>query len=149
VFDRLREEIPKNLQKIHLVSGDIAADNLGLSEKDRSTLINEVSVVFHSAATVKFSDPLPITLQMNTFGTKRIVQLCKEIKQIEARINFFKQARNFHICTSSQAFVYVSTFYSNSNLKEIQEVVYTPRVDHNELQQICASLSDAGVDEKA
>jgi alcohol-forming fatty acyl-CoA reductase len=138
------------LVKIQLVSGDIAAENLGLSEKDRSTLINEVNVVFHSAATVKFTEPLPYTLQMNTFGTKRIVQLCKEIKNIDARLNFPLAKCVILTCDSySQAFVYVSTFYSNSNLKEIQEVVYTPRVDHNELEKIYANLSEPGVDEKA
>ena len=32
--------------------------NLGLSEEDTATITDNVSVVFHSAATVKFDEPL-------------------------------------------------------------------------------------------
>ena len=44
--------------KVEAVVGDITLPNLGLSIEDRQTLIDHVNIVFHSAASVKFDDPL-------------------------------------------------------------------------------------------
>lgn len=44
--------------KISAVVGDITIPQLGLSEEHRQLLIDNVSIVFHSAASVKFDDPL-------------------------------------------------------------------------------------------
>jgi fatty acyl-CoA reductase len=44
--------------KISAVVGDITIPELGLSSDDRQLLIDNVSIVFHSAASVKFDDPL-------------------------------------------------------------------------------------------
>lgn len=40
------------------VTGDILHENLGVSQKDEERVINDVSVVFHSAATVKFDEEM-------------------------------------------------------------------------------------------
>lgn len=45
-------------QKIEAVSGDITLPGLGLNDEDRDKLLKNVSIVFHSAATVRFDDPL-------------------------------------------------------------------------------------------
>lgn len=58
IFDRVKEANPKALHKVIPIQGDIAMPGLGISESDQLTLTNEVSVVFHSAATVKFDEPL-------------------------------------------------------------------------------------------
>lgn len=44
--------------KLEAVDGDITKHGLGLSAEDRHKLITDVSIVFHSAASVKFDDPL-------------------------------------------------------------------------------------------
>lgn len=44
--------------KLIAVDGDITKPDLGMSREDRHKLIQSVSVVFHSAASVKFDDPL-------------------------------------------------------------------------------------------
>lgn len=46
------------LSKVKIISGDITLDNLGMSQEDINTLTEDVTVVFHSAATVKFNEPL-------------------------------------------------------------------------------------------
>lgn len=49
----------KNIEdKLVAVQGDITSPKLGLSAEDRSMLIENVSIIFHSAASVKFDDPL-------------------------------------------------------------------------------------------
>jgi len=44
--------------KVVPVAGDILEPGLGLSDSDIEHLSTEVSLVFHSAATVKFDEPL-------------------------------------------------------------------------------------------
>ena len=58
MFDKLKNEQPDSLKKLVVVEGDIQEPNLGISEEDTARLHNEVSVVYHSAATVKFDEKL-------------------------------------------------------------------------------------------
>ena len=41
-----------------MVEGDLLLPRLGLSELDRQHIVDNVSIVFHSAATVRFDEPL-------------------------------------------------------------------------------------------
>lgn len=40
------------------ISGDVTVQGLGISDNDREKLINEVNIIIHSAATVKFDEEL-------------------------------------------------------------------------------------------
>lgn len=53
IFNKLRDESPNDLNKLIPISGDVTSNDLGISEIDRKTLIRNVTIVFHSAATVK------------------------------------------------------------------------------------------------
>lgn len=76
--------------------------------------MREVSVVFHSAATVKFDEPLRTSVEFNVLGTRRVIQLCHEMKELKALIH-------------------VSTAYANCNRKEIDEVLYDSKVRPNQI----------------
>lgn len=82
LYDTLRQEDPDVLKKIVPISGDITLPYLGISEEDQETLASEVSVVIHSAATVKFDEKLKLSINVNVQGTKRIVELCKRMKKL-------------------------------------------------------------------
>lgn len=56
---------------------------LGISEDDRKLLIENVSVVFHSAASVRFDNTLQDAVYMNLRGTKIICELALKMKKIE------------------------------------------------------------------
>lgn len=58
-------------------------EELGISEADQSLLFQNVSVVFHSAATVKFDEKLELSVKINMLGTKRLVQLCHHMIGLE------------------------------------------------------------------
>ena len=45
-------------EKISALQGDILDPNFGLSPADENLLIEQCQVVFHSAATVRFQEPL-------------------------------------------------------------------------------------------
>lgn len=104
VFDRLKAEHPDALDKLIGVSGDVTLPELGLSTADAKTLADEVSVVFHSAATVKFDEELKTAIEMNVMGTRRLLDLCRRM-------------------TKLVAFVHVSTAFCNCNEKDLEETV--------------------------
>jgi fatty acyl-CoA reductase len=92
-FDILRENNPKFLNKIVLVEGDTSKINLGISAENRELLINKVSVIFHSAATVRFLDTLKNAVNTNLRALDELIKLSRELKDLKVRtldlLNFF------------------------------------------------------------
>lgn len=130
VFNRLKEEKQTDLfKKLIAVAGDVGEENLGLSAEDRTTLINAIQVVFHSAATLDFEADLKSTTSINLLGTRRIVQLCQEIKDLKA-------------------LVHVSSAYVNSMLQNVDEIVYPAPADANAVIQLVDTLNIEALDAK-
>jgi fatty acyl-CoA reductase len=72
--------------------GDCAEIGLGLSATDRQMLEETVSIVFHAAATVRFDDPLKTAVLMNTRGTREVMMIARNMKNLKVRcINVFAQ----------------------------------------------------------
>ncbi|XP_072948546.1 uncharacterized protein [Epargyreus clarus] len=105
LYEKLRKERPNFMQKITLIEGDVGQLNLGISEEDRTKIINEVEFIFHGAATVKFDEALKTAVEINVRGTREILELARA-------------------CTKLKAHVHVSTAYSNCTLREIDEKFY-------------------------
>ncbi|KAH9418028.1 hypothetical protein DERP_008284 [Dermatophagoides pteronyssinus] len=113
---RLEEEVIKSrvftfrnkafdFSKLVAVNGDMTKPRLGLSDSDYQTLIENVSIVFHSAATVRFHGPLKKFVTQNIHGTESVMKLSRDMKKL-------------------QTVVYVSTAYANCNLIDVEEKVY-------------------------
>jgi fatty acyl-CoA reductase len=85
VFDRIRKECPNAFNKIVSVHGDVSETDLGLSDEDRQRVVTEVNVVFHAAATVRFNESLKTAVTLNTLGTQRIIQLCRDMQNLQVR----------------------------------------------------------------
>ncbi|KAG7214158.1 hypothetical protein KM043_001508 [Ampulex compressa] len=125
VFDRLRQDDQTHLfKKLIAVAGDIGEESLGLSSVDRLTLVEAVNVVFHSAATLDFEADLKSTTNVNLLGTRRVVQLCQEIRDLEA-------------------LVYVSSAYANVKLREVNEEVYPAPANVDEVLMLVQQLDSA------
>ncbi|XP_026732737.1 putative fatty acyl-CoA reductase CG5065 [Trichoplusia ni] len=107
VFSRLKADRPQDLKKIIPVVGDIHKSELGLSIEDQKRLIDEVSVVFHVAASVDFDEELISSLKTNLIGTANTLNLIHRMKNIKS-------------------FVHVSTAYCNTHLDVLEEKVYLP-----------------------
>ena len=65
------------------VEGDVGEENLGLSANDRLTLVEHVNVVVHSAASLDFEADLKSTVNINLLGTRRVVQIAQEIRDLK------------------------------------------------------------------
>lgn len=105
VFEPLLKVKPNALQLVTPIPGDCSELGLGLSDGDRRILTSQVHVVIHSAASVRFVEPLHKALNINTRGTSLMLQLAKEMQCLEA-------------------FVHISTAFSNCPLDHIGERFY-------------------------
>jgi len=62
--------------------GDVGLPDLGLSEIDKMTLIEEVDCVLHLAATVRFDEKLRSAAYINVRGVRDILKLAKNMKHL-------------------------------------------------------------------
>ncbi|CAG4999545.1 unnamed protein product [Parnassius apollo] len=123
IFKRLKCKGADYMQKVVPIVGDISEPNLAVTEEDEKELREKVSIVFHMAATVKFNEPLKVAMNINFEGTRRVLNLCKKMKQL-------------------QTFVYVSTAYTNTNREIIEEVIYPPPASYEEVYTALQQYGD-------
>jgi fatty acyl-CoA reductase len=83
----VRKEKPDALQKVLPIQGDIVLEELGLTPENKARLQEEVSVVFHFAATLRLEAKLKDAVEMNTTGTWRVLQLARGMTQLKVRLN--------------------------------------------------------------
>ncbi|XP_069690363.1 putative fatty acyl-CoA reductase CG5065 [Periplaneta americana] len=83
LFEKLKEEMPKFCQKVTALSGDCIESGLGLSPSDRQLLAEEVDVVFHCAATVRFDEKLRFAVGINVRGTQSMLELAREMRRLK------------------------------------------------------------------
>ncbi|XP_046367983.1 fatty acyl-CoA reductase 1-like [Haliotis rufescens] len=127
LFDKLRKLLPHFDQKIHPVQGDISLPNVGLSPSDTALLVDGVDIIFHSAATVRFDEPLRLSTEMNVVGVRKMIELAKKLKHL-------------------QVFVHVSTAYANCDRPYIEETVYPTLVQPQKLIDALEWMDDEMVD---
>ncbi|KAG8196975.1 hypothetical protein JTE90_013126 [Oedothorax gibbosus] len=107
VFQVLRETEPDVFQKVVVVSGDVSQPDLGMDEIGLQKIIENVSIVFHCAASISFLRPLSYILSHNAEGVVYTIELCRRLKKLKA-------------------LVYTSTAFSNCNRQntKIEENIY-------------------------
>nr|XP_008200656.2 PREDICTED: LOW QUALITY PROTEIN: fatty acyl-CoA reductase 1 [Tribolium castaneum] len=75
--------------------------------------ITQISIFISiSSITCRFNEDLKNAAPLNTLGTKQVLELCREMKNLKS-------------------FVHVSTAYSNSDKYTVDETVYEPRPPHD------------------
>ncbi|XP_053203121.1 putative fatty acyl-CoA reductase CG5065 [Panonychus citri] len=122
-FDEIRSTDCDRLNKVKSISGDISIDGLGISDDQLKLLQENVSVIIHSAATVKFNEKLRQAVNINLVGTRRMIKLA-------------------HSLTKLKAFVHVSTSYSNCDLETIENKIYPQKIDPQQLIDCTNWMSD-------
>ncbi|XP_025163153.1 putative fatty acyl-CoA reductase CG5065 isoform X2 [Harpegnathos saltator] len=123
LFHTLRREQPHCFDKLIPVKGDIAIENLDLSDTDRNLLIQKTSVIFHIAANVRFDITLRMSVLQNVKATRDICILGEHMKNLVA-------------------LVYVSTVYSQLDKHVIDEIVYPAEVDWKKMIQVVETLDE-------
>uniref|UniRef100_A0A1B0ALP3 Fatty acyl-CoA reductase n=1 Tax=Glossina palpalis gambiensis TaxID=67801 RepID=A0A1B0ALP3_9MUSC len=109
VFERVRREQPQNFQKIFSIAGDCKELGLGISPDDRKRIEN-VTMIFHSAASVRFDDNFKDAILLNTRGAFELIKIAEGLKKLKA-------------------FIHISTTYSNPDRHVVEEKIYPPLAD--------------------
>ncbi|XP_011865825.1 PREDICTED: putative fatty acyl-CoA reductase CG5065 isoform X3 [Vollenhovia emeryi] len=129
LYDRVKKEVPNFRKKVVPIVGDLEIENLGLSENDKNILIHKVSIIFHAAANIRFTEKLKLHIQVNICGTNTILSIVKLMPNLKS-------------------FIYVSTAYSNFNMKHIGEHVYTYPINYKDIISFVHTVSENEIEEK-
>ncbi|XP_068986784.1 putative fatty acyl-CoA reductase CG5065 isoform X2 [Bombus flavifrons] len=128
IYDDIKAKYPSALSRVYPMKGDASLPDLGLSREDRILLLEKVNILLHVAATVRFNEPLHVAINVNTKGTARVIELWNELRH-------------------PISFVHVSTAYSNANLPEIGEKIYTTSLKPSEVIDMCDKFDKTSINE--
>uniref|UniRef100_A0A7M5TZT8 Fatty acyl-CoA reductase n=1 Tax=Clytia hemisphaerica TaxID=252671 RepID=A0A7M5TZT8_9CNID len=124
LFKKLNEKDPEARNKVVPIQGDITHKSLGISDEDRQTLVDNVDIIMHSAATVKFNEHIRVAMEMNVVAVKEILTLAKALKHLEV-------------------FCHVSTAYSQCNQeKAIMERFYPVTIEPGRILEAMEWMND-------
>lgn len=129
LFDDLKKLNPTALQKLVPIEGDLTVATIS-SEKNVKTLKENVSFVFHCAASMKLEDSLKATLTKDLIGTRNILNLAESFSLLES-------------------FVHVSSAFSNMNQDKIFEEIYKQTFDYNKAIEYVEQHKSHEIDEMA
>ncbi|XP_055387561.1 fatty acyl-CoA reductase wat-like [Condylostylus longicornis] len=127
-FCKLKAHDPNFFKRIRIVLGDIKLENIGISDNDLKDIYENVNIVLHAAADVRFDEKLVNLILTNLRGTRELLKISEKIKNLEV-------------------FAYISTGYSNCNRKVIEEKFYEPPVDSEGIITFFEKLNQIELDE--
>ncbi|XP_034827897.1 putative fatty acyl-CoA reductase CG5065 [Maniola hyperantus] len=117
LFEKLRElrgGTAPLLEKMQIIDGDMSAPDLAISDTNRQLIIEEVDMVIHAAATIRFDEELKKAVLLNVRGTKLILELAKKCKKLKL-------------------FTHISTAYCHLHEKLLEERPYPPPADPHKI----------------
>ncbi|KAL3270865.1 hypothetical protein HHI36_021382 [Cryptolaemus montrouzieri] len=124
LFDKLKAEYgADHVKKVVACKGDVAAEELAISKEDRAWLCEEVQIVFHCAATIRFDETLKKAVLLNVRGTKLMLDLAREMKNL-------------------MVFVHLSTAYCHLNERVLYEKPYPPPASPHHVIKCCEWMSE-------
>ncbi|KAL3270571.1 hypothetical protein HHI36_021108 [Cryptolaemus montrouzieri] len=124
IFSELDKVQPKFRHKCVAIKGDASLPELGISQEDRQTLIKNVDVIYHVAATVRFDEIISLAASINVSGTKEMLLLAQQ-------------------CSKLCSMVHVSTAYAHNPRKEIGEKFYDAAYTTDEILDMVAKHNDS------
>uniref|UniRef100_A0A182MN06 Fatty acyl-CoA reductase n=1 Tax=Anopheles culicifacies TaxID=139723 RepID=A0A182MN06_9DIPT len=107
MFDRIRSTAPDAKEcfaKVVAIDTSFEREDI-VDDVDKAKLCNEVQIVFHVMASVRFDEVLDDAIALNVTSAKRLYALASSMAEL-------------------RSIVHVSTFYSNCNRKYIEERIY-------------------------
>lgn len=129
LFNKLRKLDPQFTDRISIINGNVQDMNLAISAIDQQLLFDNVDIVIHLAANVRFDAPLHEICLVNVRGTRETIKLARQMKKL-------------------QAFIYVSTAFSFCCNERVAEQFYEAPIDPNEMIKICEyiEMSESNID---
>lgn len=110
MFERIREMDAKFKDRLHVINGDLEEIHAGINDADLKCIYENVNVVIHSAADVRFNVPLMDLVRSNVRGTKEMLEIACKIEKLET-------------------FAFISTAYSHCPRDYVEEKFYDAPMD--------------------
>ncbi|CRL01949.1 CLUMA_CG015216, isoform A [Clunio marinus] len=105
IFDVIRDRNSEKFEKIKVIEGDLTLDNFGLNGNDETELVENIHIIFHCAANVRFDQTLKCAVNFNLNGTHRVLKLAEKMKHLIV-------------------FTHISTAYCHCNETVLEERYY-------------------------
>ncbi|XP_049982449.1 fatty acyl-CoA reductase 2 isoform X1 [Alexandromys fortis] len=128
LFEKVKEVCPNVHEKIRPISADLNQRDLAISKEDMQELLSCTNIIFHCAATVRFDAHLREAVQLNVIATQQLLLMASQMPKLEA-------------------FIHISTAFSNCNLSHIDEVIYPCPVEPRKIIDSMEWLDDSIIDE--
>ncbi|KAJ8982207.1 hypothetical protein NQ317_013509, partial [Molorchus minor] len=125
--DKVFQRVADQRFKVVAIEGDCEGPNLGISGEDRDTLIKEVDMVFHVAATVRFDEKLKTAICINVRAVRDLLRLARQMPRLKS-------------------FVHVSTIYCNCTRDVIAEEIYPPVANYEGVISMVETLREEVLD---
>jgi long-chain acyl-CoA synthetase len=87
ILGRLYDNVPESAERLRPVAAELTAPGLGISHRDHALLAAEVERVVHCAASISFTLPLQEAREINVAGTRRVVELTRELPRLERLVH--------------------------------------------------------------
>lgn len=110
-------------KKLVAIKGDITLPKFGISAEDMAELTGKISIVFNSAATIRFVEPIDVAVRNNIYSVSQLVEFCNGLEKLEALIH-------------------LSTAYSNCHKRDtIYEIFYEPPMKGDRIIDVLNNLN--------
>lgn len=126
LFTQLFKSNANAFDKVVPIEGDVQAIGLGICNDDVARLQN-VSIIVHASACVRFDDRLQDAIFTNVRATRDLLELALTMKKLDV-------------------FMHVSTTYCNADYKVIEEKIYAPHADWRKSIQIAEQMDSYTLD---
>lgn len=104
IFERIKNEKSKLLEKIIPIEGDMGSENLGISSENLTRIL-DTNIIFNVAATLNIDNSVQCAYNNNTQSFIRLIEIAKKMKSLKV-------------------FLHVSTGYCFPEVKFIEEKIY-------------------------
>lgn len=117
LFTVLAKQQPDYMQRIQVIDGDTRDLDVGLSNEAQAELCENVDIILHAAADVRFDSTLMELCLVNLRGTRELLRLAERCKKL-------------------QMFAYISTAFSHCVRKCVEEKFYDVPISPHEMIRI-------------
>lgn len=128
LFVPLQKIDPNYMDRIQAIDGNTRELNVGLTHEIRTEIIENVNIILHAAADVRFDNTLKELSLVNLRGSRELLKLAEE-------------------CKNLYMFAYISTAFSHCERKFIEEKFYDVPLDPDDMIKIAEYIEDKPDDE--
>ncbi|CAA2966141.1 alcohol-forming fatty acyl- reductase-like [Olea europaea subsp. europaea] len=159
LFRVLKEKCGRNLnsfisQKVVVVPGDIACENLGVKDTDLlKEMWKEVDVVVNLAATTNFDERYDVSLDINTFGAVHALNFSKKCSKLKVHVH----VSTAYVSGEKEGLISETPYYLGETLngtseldidreREVaEETLKQLRVEDSSQESIKSAMKDLGI----